>query len=252
MPKNETNTIQINNLSVCYQGMMALNNISLTIPAGKITGIIGPNGAGKSTFLKGMLGLVQAESSSIQIGSSNLKEEKKRIAYVEQRSLLDLSFPINVLEVVLLGSYPKLGLLKRPGKQEKNEALNALETVQLADFEKRQIGELSGGQLQRVFIARVLMQNADIIILDEPFVGIDMTSEKVIIDILKQLRDRGKTIIIVHHDLHKVSYYFDELIILNKELIANGPVSTTFTNRNIQEAYGDSMGDIIIKGVADA
>lgn len=251
MPKNKTNTITINNLSVRYQGQLALKNISLTIPAGKITGIIGPNGAGKSTFLKGMLGLVQSESDLVNIGSIHLKDEKKRIAYVEQRSLLDLSFPINVLEVVLLGSYPKLGLFKRPGKQEKNEALKALETVKLADFEKRQIGELSGGQLQRVFIARVLTQDADIIILDEPFVGIDMTSEKVIIDILKELRDSGKTIIIVHHDLHKVSYYFDEIIILNKTLIANGPVSTTFTNKNIRKAYGDSMGDIIIKGVTD-
>lgn len=252
MPKTETNTLIINNLSVCYQGMMALDPISLVIPAGKITGVIGPNGAGKSTFLKGMLGLVQSKYSSITIGPSNLKEEKKRIAYVEQRSLLDLSFPINVLEVVLLGSYPKLGLLRRPGKQEKKAALRALETVQLAPFQNRQIGELSGGQLQRVFIARVLTQEADIIVLDEPFVGIDMTSEKVIIDILKKLRDCGKTIIIVHHDLHKVSYYFDELIILNKTLIAHGPVATTFTNENIQKAYGDSMGDIIIKGVTEA
>lgn len=250
MPKK--NEIYVKNLTVRYQGQLALKNISLTIKAGKITGIIGPNGAGKSTFLKGLLSLVPSGAEIIKVGAKNLKDEKKRIAYVEQRSLLDLSFPINVLEVVLLGTYPKLGLLKRPSKEDKKLALKALETVQLADFKKRQIGELSGGQLQRVFIARVLTQDADIIILDEPFVGIDMTSEKVITDILKQLRDSGKTIIIVHHDLHKVSDYFDELIILNKTLIANGPVSTTFTNKNIQEAYGDSMGDILIKGVTDA
>ncbi|EOH92792.1 ABC transporter ATP-binding protein [Enterococcus haemoperoxidus ATCC BAA-382] len=246
------NNLTIEHLTVSYQGQKALVDISLQVPAGKITGIIGPNGAGKSTFLKGMLGLLKADSRTVFIGDQPLNTQKKRIAYVEQRSALDLSFPINVLEVVLLGTYPKLGIMKRPGKKEKEEALASLKTVQLEEFAKRQIGELSGGQLQRVFIARVLAQKADIIILDEPFVGIDMTSEKVIMDILKQLKEAGKTILIVHHDLHKVAHYFDDVIILKKKLIANGPVVTTFTNKNIQLAYGDTMGDIIIKGVADA
>ncbi|WP_206911837.1 manganese/zinc transport system ATP-binding protein [Enterococcus sp. DIV0840] len=246
------NNITIEHLTVSYQGQKALIDISLQIPAGKITGIIGPNGAGKSTFLKGMLGLIKADSKTVVIGDHSIDTQKKRIAYVEQRSALDLSFPINVMEVVLLGTYPKLGLMKRPKKQEKEQALAALKTVQLEEFAKRQIGELSGGQLQRVFIARVLAQKADIIILDEPFVGIDMTSEKVIMDILKQLKEAGKTILIVHHDLHKVAHYFDDVIILKRKLIASGPVATTFTNKNIQSAYGDTMGDIIIKGVADA
>lgn len=245
------NNITIEHLTVSYQGQKALVDISLQVSAGKITGIIGPNGAGKSTFLKGMLGLLKVDSRTVFIGDQPLNTQKKRIAYVEQRSALDLSFPINVLEVVLLGTYPKLGIMKRPGKKEKEEALAALKTVQLEEFAKRQIGELSGGQLQRVFIARVLAQKADIIVLDEPFVGIDMTSERVIMDILKQLKEAGKTILIVHHDLHKVTHYFDEVIILKKKLIANGPVATTFTNKNIQLAYGDTMGDIIIKGVAD-
>ncbi|WP_430607458.1 ABC transporter ATP-binding protein [Enterococcus sp. AZ170] len=246
------NNLTINHLTVSYQGQQALTDISLQIPAGKITGIIGPNGAGKSTFLKGMLGLIKTDTRTVLAGERPIDTQKKRIAYVEQRSVLDLSFPINVLEVVLLGTYPKLGLLKRPKKEEKEQALTALRTVQLEDFAKRQIGELSGGQLQRVFIARVLAQEADIIVLDEPFVGIDMTSEKVIMDILKQLKEAGKTILIVHHDLHKVAHYFDEVILLKKKLIANGPVTATFTNKNIQLAYGDTMGDIIIKGVADA
>ncbi|MBM7688853.1 manganese ABC transporter ATP-binding protein [Enterococcus ureilyticus] len=246
------NNLTINHLTVSYQGQQALTDISLQIPAGKITGIIGPNGAGKSTFLKGMLGLIKTDTRTVLAGERPIDTQKKRIAYVEQRSALDLSFPINVLEVVLLGTYPKLGLLKRPKKEEKEQALTALRTVQLEDFAKRQIGELSGGQLQRVFIARVLAQEADIIVLDEPFVGIDMTSEKVIMDILKQLKEAGKTILIVHHDLHKVAHYFDEVILLKKKLIANGPVTATFTNKNIQLAYGDTMGDIIIKGVADA
>lgn len=246
------NKLTIDNLTVSYQGQKALTNISLTIPAGKITGIIGPNGAGKSTFLKGMLGLIKTDSRAVSLGSQPIDLQKKKIAYVEQRSALDLSFPINVLEVVLLGTYPKLGLMKRPKKEDKAKALAALQTVQLEAFAKRQIGELSGGQLQRVFIARVLAQDADVIVLDEPFVGIDMTSEKVIMDILKQLKEAGKTIVIVHHDLHKVTHYFDDVIILKNHLIAAGPVVTTFTNKNIQAAYGETMGDIIIKGVADA
>lgn len=246
------NNITVKQLTVSYQGQQALIDISLQIPAGKITGIIGPNGAGKSTFLKGMLGLLKADTRTVSLGEQSIDSQKKRIAYVEQRSALDLSFPINVLEVVLLGTYPKLGIMKRPKKQEKEQAMKALKTVQLEAFAKRQIGELSGGQLQRVFIARVLAQEADVIVLDEPFVGIDMTSEKVIMDILKQLKDAGKTIVIVHHDLHKVAHYFDDVIILKKELIAYGPVVTTFTNKNIQLAYGETMGDIIIKGVADA
>jgi ABC-type Mn2+/Zn2+ transport system ATPase subunit len=246
------NNITVQHLTVSYQGQKALLDISLQLAAGKITGIIGPNGAGKSTFLKGLLGLIKADSRTVLLGEAPIDTQKKRIAYVEQRSALDLSFPINVLEVVLLGTYPKLGVFHRPKKQEKEKALSALKTVQLEAFAKRQIGELSGGQLQRVFIARVLAQEADIIVLDEPFVGIDMTSEKVIMDILKQLKNAGKTIVIVHHDLHKVAHYFDDVVILKKELIAFGPVATTFTNKNIQLAYGETMGDIIIKGVADA
>ncbi|MTD42375.1 ATP-binding cassette domain-containing protein [Erwinia sp. CPCC 100877] len=247
-----SNSITVQKLTVSYQGQKALLNLSLPINAGKITGIIGPNGAGKSTFLKGLLGLIKTDSRMVQINGDSIDLHKQRIAYVEQRSALDLSFPINVLEVVLLGTYPSLGLLRRPKKQEKEQALAALKTVQLEKFAKRQIGELSGGQLQRVFIARVLAQKADIIILDEPFVGIDITSEKVIMDILKSLKNAGKTVLIVHHDLHKVAHYFDDIILLKKELIAFGPVSTTFTNRNIQAAYGETMGDIVIKGVADA
>ena len=245
------NQVVIKQLTVSYSGKRVLNNISLNIQPGKITGIIGPNGAGKSTFLKGMLGLIKTENRSILLDNQSIDLQKKRIAYVEQRSALDLSFPISVLDVVLLGTYPKLGLFHRPKKAEREIALTALETVQLEKFAYRQISELSGGQLQRVFMARVLAQNADVIVLDEPFVGIDMTSEKVIIRILKQLKNEGKTLIIVHHDLHKVIDYFDEIIILNNHLVAAGPVKSTFTNKNIQAAYGETMGDIIIKGVAD-
>ncbi|WP_142959384.1 metal ABC transporter ATP-binding protein [Enterococcus faecalis] len=237
-------------LTVQYQGRTALNNIHVTIPSGKITGIIGPNGAGKSTFIKGLLGLIKTKERDVLLNNQAIDQQKTTIAYVEQRSALDLSFPISVFETVLLGTYPNLGLLKRPGKKEKQAAMAALKMVQLEDYAQRQIGELSGGQLQRVFIARVLAQGAEVIFLDEPFVGIDMSSEKVIMDILKSLKNQGKMIIIVHHDLHKVSHYFGELIVLKNRLIAAGPVEQTFTAETLQEAYGDLLGDLLIQGVA--
>lgn len=242
-------TISVKNLTVAYQGKLAIDRINVNIPNGVITGIIGPNGAGKSTLLKGMMGLIKTESGVTTVGGASIKEMQKNIAYVEQRSLIDLSFPIKVSEVVLLGTFPKLGLFRRPKKAEKEKVLDCLEKVKMSEFKDRQIGELSGGQLQRVFIARALAQEADIIFLDEPFVGIDMVSEQVIIHLLKEMRDEGRTIVIVHHDLHKVTDYFDDLIILNHRLIASGPVAQTFTTQNIQEAYGDVMGQVIIKGV---
>lgn len=243
--------INVNGLTVSYQGKTAIEDVTLEIKPGAITGIIGPNGAGKSTFLKGIIGLVKPISGTSAIGGVNIREAKKHIAYVEQRSAIDLTFPITVEEVVLLGTYPKLGLLRRPKKVDKEKVLSCLQLVKMEEFRKRQIGELSGGQLQRVFIARALAQDAAIIFLDEPFVGIDMTSEKVIVDVLKELKTVGKMIVIVHHDLHKVTEYFDELIIMNKHLVSYGPLKDSFTTANIQQAYGSSMGDIIIKGVTD-
>ena len=236
-------------LTVQYQGRTALNNIHVTIPSGKITGIIGPNGAGKSTFIKGLLGLIKTKERNVLLNNQAIDQQKTTIAYVEQRSALDLSFPISVFETVLLGTYPNLGLLKRPGKKEKQAAMAALKMVQLEDYAQRQIGELSGGQLQRVFIARVLAQGAEVIFLDEPFVGLDMSSEKVIMDILKSLKNQGKMIIIVHHDLHKVSHYFDELIVLKNRLIAAGPVEQTFTAEFLQNALLTSIIVGLISGV---
>lgn len=239
----------IKDLTVTYQHKKVLDTVNVRIVPGQITGIIGPNGAGKSTFLKGFMGLIKRESGQVTIDGRDIHQHKEKIAYVEQRSLIDLTFPINVAETVLLGTYPTLGLFKRLGRLEKLAAQEALEKVKMYDFAKRQIGQLSGGQLQRVFIARALAQKADIILLDEPFVGIDMVSEKLIVDLLKELRDEGKTIIIVHHDLHRTREYFDQLIILNQQLIAAGTVDKVFTTTNIRQAYGESMGDIEIKGV---
>ncbi|MBC1935367.1 metal ABC transporter ATP-binding protein [Listeria grandensis] len=232
----------VGNLSIAYSQELVVENISLQIKQGKMTGIIGPNGAGKSTFLKGLIGLIPCESGTVTWESRTIKEVRHKIAYVPQRNSVDLTFPITVLDTVLIGTYPKLGLIKLPRKKERQIAREALAQVEMLDFAKRQIGELSGGQLQRVFIARALAQQADIFLLDEPFVGIDMTSEALIIEVLQKLRDDGKTIIVVHHDFHKVARYFDEIILLNKQLIAYGETGSTFTEENILKTYGQGFG----------
>ena len=235
------NAVEVKNLRVSYFGNEALKKIDFTISEGTLVGIIGPNGAGKSTLLKAMLNLIPKDSGEISILGSTLKEVRKRIAYVPQRSSIDWDFPITVKEAVLIGTYPSLPVLKRPGKKEKEFALKCLEKVDMLSFKNRQIGELSGGQQQRVFLARALAQQADLFLLDEPFVGIDVASEEVIVRILKELREIGKTIIVVHHDLSKAEKYFDELILLNKELISSGDVTEVFTPRNIAKAYGGQL-----------
>lgn len=232
--------MKIQGLTITYKQKVAIDNVTLQIASGKLTGIVGPNGAGKSTLLKGMMGLIPREEGQVTLEDKPLSYWRKKIAYVPQRSEVDLTFPITVFDMVLLGTYPALGLIKRPGKKEKQLALDALEQVEMTGFLKRQIGELSGGQLQRVFIARALAQHAEIFFLDEPFAGIDMTSEALIMKLLKKLRDNGKTIVVVHHDFHKVAAYFDDIILLNKKLVAHGPVEQTFTEDNIKFAYGDA------------
>ncbi|EDP8503312.1 metal ABC transporter ATP-binding protein [Listeria monocytogenes] len=232
--------MEIQGLTIAYKQKVAIDNVTLQIASGKLTGIVGPNGAGKSTLLKGMMGLIPREQGQVTLADKPLTYWRKKIAYVPQRSEVDLTFPITVFDMVLLGTYPALGLIKRPGKKEKQLALDALEQVEMTGFMKRQIGELSGGQLQRVFIARALAQHAEIFFLDEPFAGIDMTSEALIMRLLKKLRDNGKTIVVVHHDFHKVAAYFDDIILLNKKLVAHGPVEQTFTEEKIQFSYGDA------------
>ncbi len=239
--------LNIQNLSVEYKGNTALDHISLQVPLGTCTGIIGPNGAGKSTLMKSILEMVPTKSGTVTINDIPVKDLKRKIAYVAQRSEIDLSFPITVFDTVLTGTYPNLKLFQKPRKKEKEKASQALHRLGLDEFKDRQISALSGGQLQRVFIARALAQEADFYFLDEPFVGIDMVSEKIIVKILEELRQAGKTIIIVHHNLHNVKEYFDYLVILNKTLISANYTAESFTNDNLQKAYGDSLGDIVIK-----
>ncbi|MFS0728415.1 metal ABC transporter ATP-binding protein [Paenibacillus sp. 1P07SE] len=244
--------IQVRNLNVDYFGNPALQDIDIDIPLGYSIGIIGPNGAGKSTFIKALLGVIKKRTGSILVNGSDIVRSKKSIAYVPQKSEVDLTFPITVRDTILTGTYPKLKPFHIPGKKEKDLVDQCMEMVDIGNLAKKQISNLSGGQLQRVFIARALSQQADIFFLDEPFVGIDLVSEKIIVDLLKKLRKDGKTILIVHHDLHEVEEYFDKVLILNKRLVAFGEVTTTFTSQNIQSAYGSSLGKVQIKGLGDA
>ncbi len=228
---------EVEDLSVVYpNGLQALKEVNISLSDIGICGIIGPNGGGKTTFIKGVLGLTPAKGK-VTFRGIPIKKWAKKTAYVEQKRDLDLDFPISVLQCVLLGTYPALGFFKRPGKQEKKQAEKALEQVGLADLKNRQIGELSGGQFQRVLIARTIVQNADLIFLDEPFVGIDVKSEAIIIDLLKNLAEQGKNIFIVHHDLSKVRRYFKNVILINKTVIAYGTVKKTYTKENLKNTF---------------
>ena len=245
--------LDIQNLTVAYDDTPVLTDVAVQFNAGKITGIIGPNGAGKSTLIKAMLGLIRSQSGTTTYNGRPIKQFQRQLAYVEQRKDLDLTFPITVFEVVLTGTYGQLGLFRRPGKPERAASLAALDQVGLRAFADRQIGNLSGGQLQRVFVARAIVQQAEIIILDEPFVGIDLQSETAIMAILKQWRDAGKTIIVVHHDLNKVSRYFDDLVILNHGIVDAGPVAKVYQPENIAKTFSSDLSKVLFtatKGVA--
>ena len=232
--------IRIENLSVSYKETLALKDISLVLQGPTITGILGPNGAGKSTLLKSMLGIIPHEGHAF-IDDKAMKKSLKKVAYVEQKIHIDYNFPIKVKECVSLGLYPSIPLFHTLKAKHWEKVAEALEIVGLSDYAERQISQLSGGQFQRVLIARCLVQDADYILLDEPFVGIDSVSEEIIMNTLRDLKKAGKTVLIVHHDLGKVAHYFDQVLLLNKELIAFGPTKETFTKANLKQAYGDRL-----------
>ena len=232
--------IKIENLTVTYNQAPALSNINLEITGPGITGIIGPNGAGKSTLIKAILNIIPSTGST-QIDDKISKYNLDHIAYVEQKINIDYNFPIKVRECVSLGLYSKIGILKKLKKSDWQKVDDALKLVGLEKFSNRQISELSGGQFQRVLIARCLVQEAKYIFLDEPFVGIDSVSEEIIMETLRNLRNMGHTILIVHHDLRKVHSYFDNVLLLNKETIAYGNTKETFTRENLTNAYGTDL-----------
>lgn len=230
--------VAIDDLTVAYNYKPVLWDIDLTIPKGVLMAIVGPNGAGKSTLIKAILGIIKPIAGSVTIFGKPYKKQRKLVAYVPQKGSVDWDFPTTALDVVLMGTYGGLGWIKRPGKLEKKAALEALEKVGMLPFKSRQISQLSGGQQQRIFLARALVQNAEIYFMDEPFQGVDATTEKAIINILKILRKAGKTVIVVHHDLQTVPEYFDWVTFLNVKKIATGPVSDIFNDENLTKTYG--------------
>ena len=224
------NAIEIRKLTVAYGENIALENFNLDVEAGSLMALVGPNGAGKSTLIKTILKFLKQITGEIKINA-------KTLAYVPQRNSVDWDFPTTLFDVVEMGCYGRVGLFKRVSKEEKQKVLKAIEQVGMLDFKDRQISELSGGQQQRAFIARALVQEADIYLMDEPFQGVDSTTEKSIVDILKKLKSEGKTLIVVHHDLQTVPTYFETVTFINKSVIASGKVKEVFTQKNIDMAY---------------
>lgn len=224
------NAIEIKNLTVAYGENIALEDLNLNIEVGSLMALVGPNGAGKSTLIKTILKFLKQITGEIKINA-------KTLAYVPQRNSVDWDFPTTLFDVVEMGCYGRVGLFKRVSKEEKQKVLKAIEQVGMLEFKDRQISELSGGQQQRAFIARALVQEADIYLMDEPFQGVDSTTEKSIVEILKKLKAEGKTIIVVHHDLQTVPAYFESVALINKTVIVSGKVSEVFTQENIDVTY---------------
>lgn len=249
MNQATTTALEIHDLTVAFDRRPVLWNIDLSIPEGKLVGIIGPNGAGKSTLIKAVMGILPLSSGYVKVFDQDIDDVRARISYVPQRESVDWDFPASVLDVVLMGRYAKLGLFKRPRKADYDIANDCLRKVGMEAYATRQISQLSGGQQQRTFLARALAQQADIYFMDEPFAGVDAATEKVIIDLLKGMTQNGKTVIVVHHDLHSVSQYFDWVIMLNTRLVAYGPTPDTFNQKNLHETYGGKL--TILEDVAD-
>ncbi len=235
---NNLPAIQIDDLTVAYDYKPVLWDIDLVIPEGVLMAIVGPNGAGKSTLIKSILGIIKPIAGTVQVFGKPYKKQVDKVAYVPQKGSVDWDFPTTALDVVMMGTYGSLGWIKRPGQKEKKASLEALEKVGMLEFKSRQISQLSGGQQQRIFLARALVQNAEIYLMDEPFQGVDATTEKAIINILKELRHAGKTLIVVHHDLQTVPEYFDWVTFLNVKGIASGPVMDIFNDDNLTKTYG--------------
>lgn len=244
--------LAIRGLTVSYDQKPAVFSVDATLRPGRMTAIIGPNGAGKSTLLKAALGIVKPLSGQTTVFGAPLREMRHRIAYVPQRASVDWDFPTRVIDVVAMGLYRQLGLLRRFRGDHRTKVMDCLGRVGMEDFAERQIGQLSGGQQQRVFLARALAQEADLYLLDEPFAGVDAATERAIIDVLKSLRAEGRTVISVHHDLATVREYFDDVLILNVRKISEGPVELAFTPEALEAAYGGRLATAQIDRLAEA
>jgi len=233
--------LAINDLTVAYHRKPVLWDISVELPPGKLVGVIGPNGAGKSTLIKAVLDLVPAASGRVLVFGKPYRKNRHRVGYVPQRESVDWDFPVSAVDVVAMGLYGRIGWCLPVTKKYRRIALAALERVGIVDLADRQISHLSGGQQQRTFLARALVQNADLYLMDEPFAAVDAATERAIVEILQELRQAGKTMVIVHHDLHTVPEYFDHVILLNMRVVAMGPTREVFTTENLQKTYGGKL-----------
>ena len=232
--------LQIRDLTVAYHNKPALWDVDIDLPTGALMALVGPNGAGKSTLLKAALGLIPRAAGNVSVFGRPLAHARSLVGYVPQRGSVDWDFPTTVLDVVMMGLYGQLRLFQRPGRRERARAMEALKQVALHDFAHRQISQLSGGQQQRTFLARALVQDAHLYLMDEPFAAVDAVTERAIVAILKELQQRNRTVLVVHHDLQTVRDYFDWVTLLNVEVIASGPTDPTFTEENLAAAYGTS------------
>jgi manganese/zinc/iron transport system ATP- binding protein len=238
---NGTPALEFHDLTVAYHTKPVLWDVDLAIPEGKLVAVVGPNGAGKSTLLKAVLDLVPLTSGFVRVFGTTYGEARARVAYVPQRESVDWDFPASVLDVVLMGRYGRMGWFRRPKPADRQAALEALEKVAMAEYRDRQISRLSGGQQQRTFLARALAQDAEIYLMDEPFAGVDAVTERAIVALLRELRDRGRTVVCVHHDLQTVREYFDWAALLNMRLVKAGPVGEAFTPEALQRTYGGRL-----------
>jgi manganese/zinc/iron transport system ATP- binding protein len=234
--------IQVTDLTVAYRDQAVLWDIDLEVPEGVLMAIVGPNGAGKTTLIKAILGLVKPAAGQVLIYDRPYEDQRRLVGYVPQRGTVDWDFPTSVLDVVMMGRYGRLGWVRRPDRQVVDQAHTALDQVGMRHMAGRQISQLSGGQQQRVFLARALVQDARIYFMDEPFQGVDATTERAIVTLLQSLRQAGKTVVVVHHDLQTVAEYFDWVMLLNVRRIASGPVEGVFNEHNLRLAYGGRVG----------
>ena len=242
--------LEVHDLTAGYHKKPVLWGIDLKVPRGKLVGIVGPNGSGKSTLIKTIMGLVPPSSGWVKIFGKTYKENRQRVGYVPQRESVDWDFPVTVMDVVMMGRYGHVGWFKRPKKSDRDIARDCLDKVKMLPFANRQISNLSGGQQQRVFLARALAQESDVYFMDEPFAGVDAATETAIIALLHELREKGKTLMVVHHDLPTARNYFDQLLLLNMRVVAYGDMEDVFTYDLLQKTYGGRL--TILSEVADA
>ena len=233
--------LSVYDLTVAYHRKPVIWDVGFDLPAGQLIGVVGPNGAGKSTLLKAVMDLIPRASGRVRVFGDSYASNRHRVGYVPQRESVDWQFPVNALDVVTMGLYDEIGWCRPVRKKHRDRAMDALDRVGIADLAKRQISQLSGGQQQRTFLARALVQDADLYLMDEPFAAVDAATERAIVEILRDLKERKKTAVVIHHDLQTVPEYFDHVILLNMRIVSHGPVEDTFTSENLQKTYGGRL-----------